>query len=136
MKRFVHVCISISSNMLCCTVFFFLHMKISGFVMMKIKIIIFKLIIIDLFTQGSFVAQPNHFCYNAATTLLWFADLASRIWMLRKGNLIIIFGERWNRQDNTLWSYQKYKTWRNILFFYLNIGRKAWKEKWIETILD
>ena len=135
MKRFVHVCISISSNMLCCTVFFFLHMKISGFVMMKIKIIIFKLIIIDLFTQGSFVAQPNHFCYNAATTLLWFADLASRIWMLRKGNLIIIFGEWWNRQDNTLWSYQKYKTWRNILF-YLNIGRKAWKEKWIETILD
>ena len=44
--------------------------------LMKIKIIIFKLIIIDLFTQGSFAALVNFF--SAAATLM-VIDLAPRI---------------------------------------------------------
>ena len=77
------VCAFVSTWLLC------MFFTLKDICLMKIKIIIFKLIIIDLFTQGSFVAQPNHFCYNAATTLLWLQTLhqgyecwEKEIWLL------------------------------------------------------
>ena len=104
MYRFISV-----SNVMCCMVFRQYNMKISGDLLMKIKIIIFKLIIIDLFIQGSFAARLI-FCVFFPPQHQWddLKPYAKDMNIERKGNLIIIWWEVKSRY-NTLWSHQKCK---------------------------
>ena len=91
MYRFISV-----SNVMCCMVFRQYNMKISGDLLMKIKIIIFKLIIIDLFIQGSFAARLIFLCFlSTATSMRWFETLCQGYehWEKRKFDYYLVRGE-------------------------------------------
>ena len=125
MYRFISV-----SNVMCCMVFRQYNMKISGDLLMKIKIIIFKLIIIDLFIQGSFAARLI-FCvftfYRNINEMIW--NLMPRIWTLREKEIWLLFGERWNRD---ITHYEVIKNVKTCIFLFLHDQKR---EKEIELLL-
>ena len=69
----LRVCVDLFLYQTWCVAWFFRqnNMKISGDLLMKIKIIIFKLIIIDLFIQGSFAARLIFSCFFIAPQHQW-----------------------------------------------------------------
>ena len=97
---------------------------------MKIKIIIFKLIIIDLFIQGPFAARLIFLCFLVLPQHQWddLKPYAKDMNIERKGNLIIIWWEV-KSTYNTLWSHQKCKN----LYLFILTWPKAWKGNWIVT---
>ena len=106
----LRVCVDSFLYQTWCVAWFFrqYNMKISGDLLMKIKIIIFKLIIIDLFIQGSFAARLI-FCVFFLPQHQWddLKPYAKDMNIERKGNLIIIWWEV-KSTDNTLWSHQNF----------------------------
>ena len=94
----LRVCVDLFLYQTWCVAWFFrqYNMKISGDLLMKIKIIIFKLIIIDLFIQGSFAARLIFFRFlSTATSMRWFETLCQGYehWEKRKFDYYLVRGE-------------------------------------------